>query len=489
MSLTSALNTARNALSVRSAETEIVSRNVAGVNQQGYTAKRADVVTDQMSGVRLVGVSRSADVALFTSMMRASSDASSQSALLAGVNQLQQIVDPNLGDGTPTGRIGALSDALTQAAATPSDQALAQNAVEKAQDLVQTLHDASATVQQVRKSADSDVASSVANINSLLTQFQAVNSRIVANSSSGKDTTADLDARDQILSQLTGEIGIRTTTRPNGDMQIYTDGGATLFDTTPRVVSFKPTTTFDATTVGNPVLIDGLPATGADAVMGLKSGKIFGLTQLRDNVAPAYQGQLDEIARGLINAYAETDVTGDPATARAGLFTNGASTALPGALTPGLASSISVAASVDRKQGGNPFLLRDGGISDPADPAYKLNTTSAASFSDRLRALSTAVDTPQSFDSSGGAITQGSLMIYATSSNGWIEGQRQTATTASDQKSAFLDRAQQALSAATGVNLDDEMSKMLDLERAYQGSAKIMSVVDNMLQSLLQAAN
>ena len=29
---------------------------------------------------------------------------------------------------------------------------------------------------------------------------------------------------------------------------------------------------------------------------------------------------------------------------------------------------------------------------------------------------------------------------------------------------------------------------MLDLERAYQGSAKIISVVDTMLQSLLQAA-
>src|SRR4051794_32317985 len=53
MSLTSALTSARNALSVRSAETEVVSRNVAGVNEIGYTLKRANVATDSAGSVRL----------------------------------------------------------------------------------------------------------------------------------------------------------------------------------------------------------------------------------------------------------------------------------------------------------------------------------------------------------------------------------------------------------------------------------------------------
>ncbi|MDB5641086.1 MAG: flgK [Hyphomicrobiales bacterium] len=487
MSLTSALTSARNSLSVRATETEIVSRNVAGVNEAGYTLKRANVSTE-IGGVRVIGVARNTDNALFQSLVKASADAASRSAVLSGVGTLQQTVDPALGDATPTGRLGALADALTQAAAAPSDQMLAQNAVDKAQDLVRTLQDASATVQQVRTTADADIATSVSNINSLLKQFATVNARVVANTATGKDATTDLDARDKLLTQLSGEIGIRTAVRQNGDMQIYTDGGSTLFDTSPRDVTFAATTSFDTTISGNAVMIDGLPATGPDAVMGVKSGRIFGLAQVRDSIAPAYQGQLDEIARGLISAYSETNTSGDPSSVRAGLFRDGTSTAVPAGPSAGLASRLSIAATVDRKQGGNPFLLRDGGISNPADPAYKFNTTSAASFSDRLRALSTAAEQPQTFATSGGAITSGSLSLYASSSTGWIEGQRQTASTESDQKAAFLDRATLALSAATGVSLDTEMSKMLDLERAYQGSAKIISVVDSMLQSLLQAA-
>jgi flagellar hook-associated protein 1 FlgK len=234
-------------------------------------------------------------------------------------------------------------------------------------------------------------------------------------------------------------------------------------------------------------MIDGMPATGPNAVLGVNGGRVFGLTQIRDQIAPAYQSQLDEIARGLVTAYSETDASGDPSSAKAGLFRNGASTAIPSGLTPGLASTISVAATVDRKQGGNPFLLRDGGVSNPADASYKLNTTNAASFSSRLRELSTSPDKAQSFVLSDGSSVSGSLSLYAASSDGWIEGQRQTASAESEQRSAFLGRATQALSGATGVSLDTEMAKLLDLERAYQGSAKLISVVDSMLQSLLQA--
>ncbi|MDB5509236.1 MAG: flgK [Hyphomicrobiales bacterium] len=486
MSLTAALNSARSSLTVRSAETNVVSRNIAGVNEAGYSRKTAEVTVDPSGGVQLLQITRSADEALFLRVIRTNSDATMQSSMLDGINRLQQTVDPALGKATPAGRLGSLVEALQQAASSPDSQVLAQNAVDAAKNLVQTLNDASSAVQSVRKTADAAISSSVDKVNTLLATFEKLNTRIIADSGVGRDVTDQMDARDQVLLELSAEIGIRTTVRPGNDMQIYTDGGATLFEGVRRSVTFQPVSQFTPGVQGNAVFVDGTPVTGPGAVMQSKSGNIVGLTALRDDVAVSYQGQLDEVARGVIEMFAETDVNG--AGARAGLFRDGVSTVLPGAsLQTGLASSIRVAATVDLAQGGNPFLLRDGGISDPLDPNYKVNTTSAAAYSDRYQTLISAFDQLQTFDSSGGALSKGSLTSYASSSVGWIEALRKTTTDDADQTSTLLSRATQTLSSTTGVSLDNEMSKMLDLERAYQGSAKLISVVDSMMQSLFAA--
>ena len=48
-------------------------------------------------------------------------------------------------------------------------------------------------------------------------------------------------------------------------------------------------------------------------------------------------------------------------------------------------------------------------------------------------------------------------------------------------------RTSEALSNVTGVNIDEEMSLLLDLEHSYQASAKLVQTVDNMLAALLAA--
>ena len=48
-------------------------------------------------------------------------------------------------------------------------------------------------------------------------------------------------------------------------------------------------------------------------------------------------------------------------------------------------------------------------------------------------------------------------------------------------------RTAEALSNATGVNVDMEMSLLLDLEHTYAASARLIKAVDDMLSSLLLA--
>ena len=220
------------------------------------------------------------------------------------------------------------------------------------------------------------------------------------------------------------------------------------------------------------------------------SGRLTGLAAVRDGVAVTYQSQLDEIARGLIQAFAESDQSATPTLPDApGLFTYAGAPAMPpsGSVLVGLAGTIKVNASVDPAQGGNPARLRDGGIS--GNPAYVYNATGAAGYSQRLEQLLDALDTQQSFDPAAqvGAVGDAWPALRA-SSVAWLQEARKSASADGDYKTALLERASEALSKATGVNLDEEMTLLLELERSYQASTKLVTTIDNMLGALLQAA-
>ena len=225
--------------------------------------------------------------------------------------------------------------------------------------------------------------------------------------------------------------------------------------------------------------------------MPMRAGRLEGLAAVRDEHAATFQKQLDEIARGLIEAFAEQDQSAIPALAdAAGLFTYAGGPAVPpaGTAITGLAGQIVVNANVDPAQGGDVQLLRDGAISNPGNAAYVYNSTGAAGFSDRLQQLVDGLSQNRTFDATAGALTDTSVTGFASSSVSWLEETRRTADNDASYQSAVRDRASQALSQKTGVNVDEELSMLLELERSYEASARLMSAIDAMYAALLNVA-
>jgi flagellar hook-associated protein 1 len=488
MSLTAALDSARASLMASGIQSSTISRNIAGASATGYSRKIAVLDNFPGAGVYVAAIQRAASSGLYNNVLIATSSSAKQSAIYDGLQKIASatVDDPELNQ-SPTAQLNALKQALQQYANAPDNTTLAQAAVRSAKDMASALNQATQTVQSVRAGADADMNTSVQNINRLLSQFQTVNTAIVKGTISGDDVTDYLDQRDSIVSQLSQELGVTMSLRPNGDAALYTDSGVVLFDKTARTVSFSPTNAYTAGTTGNAVYIDGVPVTGANSVMPLKSGKLAGLAQLRDRDAVTYQSQLDEIARGLINTFKESDQSGASLPDVPGLFTYSGAPAMPASATVsvGLAGLISVAASVDPAQGGNPNLLRDGTISGNA--AYQYNTAGNGGYSTRLQQLIGDMDASQPFDATTQGKPSGSLIDFASSSTSWIENQRKTADNNVSYQQTLLDRSTAALSNVSGVNMDDEMALMLQVERTYSASSKIISTVDEMLKSLLAA--
>jgi flagellar hook-associated protein 1 FlgK len=423
-----------------------------------------------------------------------------QQAISDGLSTLAQTVDDsasasstsgaNQNGASPSAMLANLQGALSTYGASPTSSSAAQAVISAASALASSLNGGSATVAQVRERADQNMATSVGKINSLLSQFTAANNAVVTGLQAGANVASAEDARESIVTQLSQQIGVSTVTAANGSESIYTDSGVALFQDTPLIVSFTPTPTLVDGASGAPVTIEGVPITGVNSPTPIQSGALAGYAALRDTLAPSYQAQLDQIAGGLINALAESDQSATPTLpSLPGLFTTAGATSLPlMSATTGLAAVIGVNPNVDPAQGGNPNLLRDGGISDPGNPAYTYNPACSASFTGRIQELASQISASQSFDPSAGLGSSSSLADYANASVSWLQSENQQASNASSYQSALATQATGALSNATGVNLDAEMTNRLNLENSYASSAKLLATVTSMFSALLQAA-
>ncbi|MEP1206281.1 MAG: flagellar hook-associated protein FlgK [Rhizobiaceae bacterium] len=483
MSLTSALQIAQNSLLNVTRQTSVVSRNVTDAGNADYT-RRQGVVESSNLGSRVVVVRSGVDSQLNAASLDALSESSAQALISNRLDQLSISINGLDGSTSPAQGLTALHNSLQAYSVDPSNSLLAESALQNAKDLVTSLNSANGSIQTFRTSMDVELKNEVAKLNQLLEEFHQVNSDVTNGTRSGRDVNDALDQRDALLRQITEIVPVNVMTREGNDAVLVTKGGATLFETVPRNVTFDPVSIYNATTTGNPIRIDGVPVLGGSGANTSAGGTLSAMVQLRDDSGATIQSELDEIARGLITTFAETDATNSALPPLAGLFTYSGAPTIPaaGVLQTGLAADISINAQYDPAQGGNINLMRDGGANGAA---YNHNPTGAASYSDHLISLVQSLDGTTAFDGQSGIGGSMSLLSYATQSIGWLDGQRSEASQAAATKEALHVRLAEKISNQTGVNIDEEMALLLQLEHSYEASARVISTVDEMLATLM----
>lgn len=378
MSLTSAMNTAQSIFNNTGKQTDVTSKNIANVGNANYV-KRTAILGTTMAGASIVSNGRAQNESLLRQTISSSSFASGQSSVLSGLEEMKSIFGGNDYESSPANYMKELLKSLDGYAAKPSDAALAATAVTAASDVASSLNTASSELQAMRLRADKEMSLQVDKLNGLLAKFEEANNEVKAQTAIGGDASDALDQRETLLKDISSIVGINVVNRPNNDVALYTTDGATLFEIVPRSVTFKSQPGYDATTTGNAIYIDGVALKAGTGTNTTAAGSLQGLMQVRDDLAPTMQSQLDEIARGLITMFAEKPA--DPTSGlpdMPGLFTYGspAATTIPpdGVVSPGLAASITVNPALIISKGGNPELLRDGGINGTD---YVINTATS----------------------------------------------------------------------------------------------------------------
>jgi flagellar hook-associated protein 1 FlgK len=504
MSLDAALGIASGSLANISLGIGVVSQNVANASTPGYAVESAPQQSVEAGGVgigvRSAPVIRATDAALQGELQGQTAQSAYWQTTSASLATIQPALG-TVGAGTDlTSQLAALQGAFSSLLNDPGDQTQQGAVVDSAETVAQGIDSLSGTYAQARQGAQDDLVANVGSLNAALGTIGTLSDQIVTLQSQGL-STADLESqRDVATAAVSQLVDANFVTQPNGDLLVFTKGGAQLPTHVPDPLSITSATA-GATAYYPGGGLGGITLGGTDITGQLGGGQIAANLALRDTTIPTYQASLDEYAQNLASRFDAQGLT---------LFTDpqGAVPSSTGPATQtgyvGFASTITVNPQVVA----DPALVRDGTHAVAGSPtgasAFAPNPQGLAGFTDTItRVLDYALgtDVQQGIPQTPGATTglgpsgtlsagfgaQASLGDFASALTASQAQDSASATAQSSDSAALQTTLQGKLTGETGVDLDTELTHMVQLQNAYGANAKIITAAQAMLTQMLDA--
>lgn len=484
MSISSALSSALSGLSAASRMADVTASNVSNALTESYARRDVQLAARSLDkgsgGVSVTGIARQIDSLLLQDLRLSSS---AQGARVTTSDFLMRM-DLAMGtpdqDGSLSSRIATFERSLIEAAARPEADARLVSVVTAAQSLTQGFAEISAAIQSERQIADSRIAGDVKLLNDSLSGVAELNIRIRAFAAAGRDASALMDQRQNLIDSISTILPVREVMRDNNQIALYTTGGTILLEGRPALIEFAPTRLITpqmelASGGVSGLSVNGQILTSSPAGGRLGEGRLSALFDLRDALAPEAQSRIDALARDLVDRVSGASVDPTIAPGAPALFTD------RGALFDaseevGFAGRIQINALVVPEAGGAVWRLRDGlGATLPGP----------GGFSERLTALSAALGElrPQIF----GGVSSGARSLSGFASD--IASEQSVKRLSAESGAAFAIARSTALRSELlrdGVDTDQEMQNLLLIEQAYAANAKVVQTADDMIKMLLE---
>jgi flagellar hook-associated protein 1 FlgK len=463
MSIGSILNSARQGMRAQQTAVQIASNNIANAETVGYSRQRVDLraaLPTRFSfgtvgtGVEIAGISRSRDALLdmaYRSNSQASTNASTRSATLTEIqNVFNEPSDTGL-----SASLDAFWGAWSDLANDPTNTAAKSMVRQAGNNVASTLNRFASQLDQIDQFNREGMNADVNSANNIARSIADLNTQIIS-AETGNQTANDLrDQRDVLLDKLSDLVGGQFVEHADGAIAYYV-GGRMLIDHD----DVKPMTMNDnyPPTVTMPQ--NASPVTGIGGSLGAR-------LEISTTDIPSTMSKLDGIAAGLItniNAIHSTGTTyngNPPVGAAAGNFFDATTPATARAikLDPTMTSGSAVAAAA------------------PGNPGPGNNAVAAA-----LTALrSTAVSLT---DSTG--TTSATFSDFFSETVGTVATAVKDATDQAAVQKTLASNADSRRQSVSGVSTDEELVSVIEHQHAYQAAARLVTVVDEMMATLVE---
>ena len=454
------LDLAARSLATQQEGTAVAGQNMANVNNPAYARQKLVVQTappletpigDEGTGANAVSITEVRNALLDTQIQSENSVTGSftaqQTALQSAEGYLGEQISNTSGSSASSANglaadLSNLFNSFQSLSTNPSDLATRQTVVQSAQRVTNQFNTVSANLRQVRNGLNSSIQSDVASSNQDLSDIAALNHQIVLAQAGGATANELVDSRQQKIEDLASKINISTTAQANGSVDISI-GGVAMVTGGNAVNGLQ---TYDAG--GGQLLIQDQNSATPLTVTG---GSIAGEITARDGGLASLQSGLNTLASQLITSVnhiysAGYDLNGDTSQ---NLFT-GTDAASIG-VNSALASDPSQfqASGTAGATGDNTIALALAQLA--SQKISKLsNQTFTQSYAQTVSALGDAISTATDQLNTSQAVSQ----------------------TLSNQRSAV-----------SGVSIDEEMTNLLQYQKAYEASAQLVTTINTMMQT------
>ena len=497
MSISAAMAKAVQGLSMASRATDIISENVANAQTPGYVARdilvNERVVNGEGAGLQPIRVVSNTDRAAVQEVRRAQVTYQEQRIITDAMAEITLAIGDVNSEFSLSGRFDKMVNAMKNLTETPENSALQDQTINEARQFARAIRETATKMQELRENADAEIEREVDFVNETLEELKDVTGVIVSRGAAG-DTAALQDQRERLIDSINERIPVNVIYDSDGSVKLSTKQGLNLLDINATELEFTSSGylppeviySFAGEEPGPPYLstLSGLTLNGVDItpsankVMSIDGGKLGGLFKLRDETTVTVQKQLDTIAAGLIESFRDADASLTDTTTQDSLFTTETAGVDYATLDDmlGVANEFKLNPNIDTDVGGDKRRIRDGAEATVFGPAG--NSTI-------LRAWTDALDADRTFDPATELTPTQSLAQGVREFISYTSLQNQSEKNSLEFEETKLNTVTDLRDNSQGVNIDNEMRKILYLEQIYAANAMVLRTADQMLDQLL----
>ncbi|OGS35189.1 MAG: flagellar hook-associated protein FlgK [Elusimicrobia bacterium RIFOXYB2_FULL_49_7] len=285
----------------------ITSQNISNANTEGYSRKRLNLTSEyrrdaaygQMGfGVEVTNITRLRDFFIDRQINKQTQEYNYYNEVNDTLTRLENIyAEPS--DSALSKVLDNFWNAWSDLANNPESLA-ARNVVKaNAEVLVDTFHNLSTQIRDLRDSKNDDISSVVSQVNQYLKQIYNLNKEIgTIEISSGAMANDARDQRDLAIKKLSELINVTTEEAGNGMINVLTNGNMLVSPSS--LETLEVSTVTNTRSDGTSFSTLGIRYASTKKQYTPESGRLKGILDSRDLVVPYYEEQLDTIANTIV---------------------------------------------------------------------------------------------------------------------------------------------------------------------------------------------